>query len=94
MAAVAALPCLVCGRYGVEVHHQGKPRNDMRVLPLCAPHHRREFGPGAYHYAPKAFHAEHFDIACRRVDEAARQPDLFIAPAAKPVQDNLFGGDK
>jgi DNA modification methylase len=37
---------------------------------------------------------DYFDIACRRVDEAARQPDLFIAPAAKPVQDNLFGGDK
>lgn len=36
----------------------------------------------------------HFQAACRRVDEAARQPDLFIAPAAKPVQDNLFGGDK
>jgi site-specific DNA-methyltransferase (adenine-specific) len=38
--------------------------------------------------------AKHFATACRRVDEAARQPDLFIAPAAKPVQDNLFGGDK
>jgi site-specific DNA-methyltransferase (adenine-specific) len=37
---------------------------------------------------------DYFDIACKRVDEAARQPDLFIAPAAKPVQDNLFGGDK
>jgi hypothetical protein len=37
---------------------------------------------------------DYFDIACRRVDEVARQPDLFIAPAAKPVQDNLFGGDK
>jgi site-specific DNA-methyltransferase (adenine-specific) len=37
---------------------------------------------------------DYFDIACRRVDEAARQPDLFIAPDAKPVQDNLFGGDK
>lgn len=33
---------------------------------------------------------EYFDIACRRVDEAARQPDLFIADTAtKPVQDNL-----
>jgi hypothetical protein len=61
MAAVAALPCLVCGRYGVEVHHLGKPRNDMRVAPLCPRHHRREFGPGAYHYSPKAFHAEHGD---------------------------------
>jgi DNA modification methylase len=32
---------------------------------------------------------EYFDIACRRVDEAARQPDLFIAPAPKPAQSAL-----
>ena len=32
---------------------------------------------------------DYFDIACRRVDEAARQPDLFIAPAEKPVQEGL-----
>lgn len=61
MAAVAALPCLVCGVHGVEVHHEGKPRSDLRVLPLCPAHHRREFGPGAYHYSPKAFYAEHGD---------------------------------
>jgi hypothetical protein len=61
MAAVAALPCLACGVHGVEVHHEGKPRSDMRVLPLCPRHHRREFGPGAYHYSPKAFYAEHGD---------------------------------
>ncbi len=28
----------------------------------------------------------YFDIACRRIEEATRQPDLFIEPAAKPVQ--------
>ena len=27
---------------------------------------------------------EYFEIACRRVDEAARQPDLFIAPKDEP----------
>lgn len=32
---------------------------------------------------------EYFDIACRRVDEATRQPDLFIAPAASPQQEAL-----
>lgn len=61
MAAVAALPCLVCGRHPVEVHHEGKPRSDMRVLPLCPEHHRREFGPGAYHYSPRAFYEAHGD---------------------------------
>jgi len=34
---------------------------------------------------------EYFAIACKRVDEAMRQPDLFIAPAPdKPVQEILL----
>jgi site-specific DNA-methyltransferase (adenine-specific)/modification methylase len=32
---------------------------------------------------------EYFDIACRRVDEAARQPDLFVEPPPKPVQTGM-----
>lgn len=33
---------------------------------------------------------DYFDIACRRVDQATRQPDLFIAPAPPaPVQEGL-----
>jgi hypothetical protein len=59
MERVAALPCLVCGAWPVEVHHEDTPRSDFNVLPLCPPHHRREFGPGAYHYSPKAFYALH-----------------------------------
>jgi hypothetical protein len=59
MGLVALLPCLVCGAYGVEVHHEGKPRSDFNVLPLCHAHHRREFGPGAFHYSPSAFYAIH-----------------------------------
>lgn len=59
MFHVKQLPCLVCGAYGVEAHHEGKPRSDFNVLPICAKHHRREYGPGAYHYSPKAFYAAH-----------------------------------
>jgi hypothetical protein len=59
MAKVAQLPCLVCGAWLVEVHHEGKPRSDMNVLPLCQRHHRREFGADAYHYSPRAFYALH-----------------------------------
>ncbi len=62
MAAVAQLGCLVCGRWPVEVHHATIPHDDMRVLPLCPPHHRREFGPGAYHYSPSAFCEAHGSI--------------------------------
>jgi site-specific DNA-methyltransferase (adenine-specific) len=32
---------------------------------------------------------EYFDIACRRVDQATRQNDLFITPPAKPVQEGM-----
>ena len=33
--------------------------------------------------------ADHFDIACRRIEEAYRQPRLFAEPPAKPVQETL-----
>ena len=32
---------------------------------------------------------EYFDIACRRVDEATRQADLFITPASSPTQEAM-----
>ena len=59
MARVSRLPCLVCGRMPVEVHHMPPGRDDMRVIPLCPAHHRREFGPVAFHYSPRAFSAAH-----------------------------------
>jgi hypothetical protein len=59
MGRVAQMPCIVCGAWPVEVHHEGKPRSDLNVLPICPAHHRREFGPGAYHYSSKAFYAAH-----------------------------------
>ena len=62
MGRVAKMRCIVCGAFGVEVHHATKPRDDFKVLPLCPPHHRREFGPGAIHYSPRAFYAEHGDV--------------------------------
>ena len=34
----------------------------------------------------------YFDIACRRIEEAYRQPRLFEEPAPKPVQESLFDG--
>ena len=34
---------------------------------------------------------DYFEIACRRVDEATRQPDLFVDPAATaPKQEALI----
>ena len=59
MSRVAGLPCLICGAHAVEVHHCPDPRSDMRVLPLCPAHHRREYGPGAYHYSRRAFNEMH-----------------------------------
>jgi hypothetical protein len=57
MERVAQMGCLVCGAWPVEVHHETIPHDDMLVLPLCPRHHRREFGPGARHYSPRAFYA-------------------------------------
>ena len=33
---------------------------------------------------------DYFYIACKRVDEATRQPDLFVEPAPKPTQEVLI----
>ena len=33
---------------------------------------------------------DYFHIACKRVDEATRQPDLFVEPAPKPTQEVLL----
>ena len=33
---------------------------------------------------------EYFEIACRRVEEATRQPDLFVAPPAAQTQGELL----
>jgi site-specific DNA-methyltransferase (adenine-specific)/modification methylase len=33
---------------------------------------------------------KYFDIACRRIDEATRQPDLFIKGAPAPASQETF----
>lgn len=33
---------------------------------------------------------EYFDIACKRVEEAYRQPDMFVQTIEKPKQDSMF----
>ncbi|MEN9924364.1 MAG: hypothetical protein RL268_490, partial [Pseudomonadota bacterium] len=33
---------------------------------------------------------DYFEVACRRVEAAARQPDLFIADTPAPVQESLL----
>jgi len=33
---------------------------------------------------------KYFDIACRRIEEAYKQPDLFIEPTVKPIQEKLI----
>lgn len=46
MALVAQLPCIVCRRYGVELHHPIHGRfaqrkaSDLDVIPMCDPCHR------------------------------------------------------
>jgi len=59
MGRVKALPCLICGASPVEVHHLPDPRSDFRVVALCPFHHRKEYGPQAYHYSRRNFNAIH-----------------------------------
>ncbi len=33
---------------------------------------------------------KYFDIACKRIEEAYKQPDMFIEPTVKPIQDKLI----
>jgi len=52
LALVAALPCVCCGSWPVEVHHcicgrYGQRRaSDEQTIPLCVNHHR---GPDGIH---------------------------------------------
>lgn len=52
MAYVASLPCLVCGKRPVTVHHVtagpygGRiARSHKRITPLCERHHQIQHGP-------------------------------------------------
>ena len=52
MAYVASLPCLVCGKHPVTIHHVtgsahgGRiSRSHKRIVPLCPRHHQVQFGP-------------------------------------------------
>lgn len=38
--------------------------------------------------------SKYFDIACRRIEDAYRQPDIFIAAPAKPAQIAMALGEK
>ena len=52
LARVALMPCCVCGRWPVQVHHVTASvhggrisRSHKRVVPLCFQHHKEEGGP-------------------------------------------------
>lgn len=36
---------------------------------------------------------KYFDIACKRIEEAYRQPDMFVAPPIKYVQEQMKLGE-
>ncbi len=85
MLAVKALGCMICGA-PAEFHHEGKPRNDFRGLPLCPRHHKTEFGPGAYHYSPKAFYALHGpseELLARVAEMLNRHENATLAPCSR-----------
>jgi hypothetical protein len=74
MGLVAQLPCICCGRYGVQLHHPIHGRfaqrraSDLDVLPLCDEHH------DMLHLRPAAWRAlygmdtDHVEPTRRAVD--------------------------
>ena len=63
MARVADLGCIVCknegmGKSPATLHHyrpMGAKTDNMKVIPLCPPHHLQQHGPDAYHSAPRTW---------------------------------------
>jgi hypothetical protein len=76
MMRVKALPCVCCGHHPPShAHHvtgDGKPRDDLRVIPLCPPCH---VGPDGYHKNKAAWVARHgpdyglLGIVAAQIDE-------------------------
>lgn len=62
MARVAALPCVICGYWPVEVHHcisgrfSQRRAPDTMTIPLCLDHHR---GAAGIHTSKARWEAEH-----------------------------------
>jgi hypothetical protein len=62
LAAVAQLPCVICGARPVEVHHiicgrySQRKSPDSMTIPLCVWHHR---GPEGIHQDKAAWEAKH-----------------------------------
>lgn len=67
LAYVASLPCVVCGRRPVQVHHVSATvhggritRSHMRVTPLCFRHHKIEGGKKSVEaLSHRGFYLEH-----------------------------------
>lgn len=61
MARVAQLPCIVCGRQPVELHHPrkgaglGRRASHFDVIPLCPENHRLGGYGTAIHAGQRAF---------------------------------------
>jgi hypothetical protein len=64
LARVAELPCVVCGVYGVHVHHQtgsgmGRKADDYDTFPLCPRHHQHGNYGVALHAGEKEWERLH-----------------------------------
>jgi hypothetical protein len=62
MGAVAELPCCVCGRIGVHVHHignQGMRASAYQTIPLCPFHHMDGGFGDAVHQGRRTWESRH-----------------------------------
>ena len=82
---------LVHGRVVRHVRQEGPVR---RVVPSVEPDLAGEESVVQGDLGRKGIGIEldpdYFDIACKRVEEAYRQPDLFVEPPARPTQETFL----
>lgn len=96
LAFVRAQPCLVHSpecKWRVEAHHIGRPRDDRRVVPLCAWHHRE--GPDAVHVLGAREFERKFNVdfraAIRSLNVAWETKEAARKGAASDMRDSTDG---
>jgi hypothetical protein len=98
LARVAALPCSVCGKRGVECHHprgiefgtaQGVKASDLLAIPLCPKHHRTGGYGVAFHEGRRAWEEKfgtqrhHIEKTYRILRLPIEDIDVIIAASSK-----------
>jgi hypothetical protein len=79
MNLVAQLPCVICGLYGVQLHHCAHGRysqsraSDFQVIPLCPKHHQFRTDRGETWAQMYGFDFDYLPDVIRQVEDLKRR---------------------